>query len=226
MLEHQLAVFLHVLLAVYWLGADVAVYYISHFMTDRSQPTAVRLFATRVMLHLDMFPRTCLPLTLFSGVWLAQLLGLIALPAAAMVLPLVGIATLLWIALIWAVHKDSKSARGLFFAKFDWTIRLTLIAGIALLLVQSVRGKGIVADVLFVQIKLAIFAAIIALGLVIRVQLKPLGPLLAEVAGGQASAASEQAFSALLRRVKGVVWAIWALLWLAIWLGLSKSLPW
>jgi hypothetical protein len=220
MSDYALAGFLHVLCAIYWLGSDVAVYHISGLMIDRSQPITVRMMATKLMLALDMIPRTCLPITLLSGLWLAASMGLLpALEARSVIvvgLPL----TLLWIGLIWRVHK--LGALGAGYAQLDWIIRLLVIAFLSYALVRSALGSGPFGSELFLLIKLGCFIATVALGLIIRVQLKPLPPLVSAVAAGTATDAQEFAYAALLNRVKVSVWLIWALLWLAVWMGVSK----
>jgi hypothetical protein len=226
MLSYQIALMLHVLLAIYWIGSDVAVYYISGAMTNRSHSSQVRLFAGKTMLALDMIPRTCLPLILASGFCLAQATGLLTLSMPAVVLWLIAAGAAAWLALTWAVHHMGGKGIGVLLARIDFAFRMLVIICIVALVIASTHGLGPVADAMYLQAKLLIFALITCLGLVIRVQLKPMSGLFAAVATGKASDAEEAALAQLLSRVKGVVWLIWALLWISVWLGLHKSWPW
>ena len=53
----------HLLVIGYWLGTDLAVYYLRGFIVDPGQPRSARLLATRAMLILDMVPRTAMMLS-------------------------------------------------------------------------------------------------------------------------------------------------------------------
>jgi hypothetical protein len=218
-MEYAIAKVLHVLVAVYWLGSDVAVYHISGFMTDRTQTPAIRLFAGKLMLALDMIPRTCLPLMLLTGCYLAATMGLFWHSATSVLV--VGVPfTAAWLWLTWTVHHKGPAGAG--YARFDFALRVLIILLLVFSIIWSALGKGPFADTNHLLIKLGLFTGVMALGLVIRIQLKPLGGLFQAVASGQATEAQEQAFAQLLSGVKWVVWLLWLLLLAAVWLGVSK----
>ena len=71
----SLIVWLHVLLFVYWLGADLGVFYASRFRRDPQISPESRLLVTRIARDIDMAPRTTLVLMLPSGFTLAATRG-------------------------------------------------------------------------------------------------------------------------------------------------------
>ena len=86
---------MHLLLLVYWLGADLGTFYASRFVANPALSPAARATAARIMLGIDIAPRLCMPLVLGSGVHLAALVGVLA---PAMVVPAWGLA-LAWLAI-------------------------------------------------------------------------------------------------------------------------------
>ena len=75
----------------------------------------------------------------------------------------------------------------------------------------------------WLAIKIALLALSIAMGLVIRVQLRPFGPMLAQVAAGTATPDDEAALQRLMVRVKLPVWVIWIALVIAAVLGSTRG---
>ena len=80
-------------------------------------------------------------------------------------------------------------------------------------------------DASWLGFKIALLGLSIALGLVIRLQLRPFGPLLGKVVAGTASAADEAALQRLIAHVKVPVWVIWIALVIAAVLGSTHWSP-
>ncbi|MCE3005124.1 MAG: hypothetical protein LW860_20870 [Xanthomonadaceae bacterium] len=219
-MDYGVWVVLHILAAGYWLGTDLAVYYTAGTIADRKAPPAVRLWAGKAMLLLDMVPRTCLILTLAFGVTLAAQAGFLA-PLAPW-LPAVWVAALAWLALTWSVFRLEHSPLGHRLARIDFGLRIAIAAGCLYGAALLWTGSDAIARTPWLSLKLAILGAIIALGLVIRVQLKPFGPLFGKAVSGQATAADEDALARLIARVKVPVWLIWIAVGSAIALGRMK----
>ena len=59
---------IHVFLLVYWLGADLGVYYSSKFVVRRDLTNETRATVAKVMEAVDLSPRICLVLFLPSGI--------------------------------------------------------------------------------------------------------------------------------------------------------------
>jgi hypothetical protein len=210
----------HILAAGYWLGTDLAVYYTAGTIANRKAPTAARVWAGKTMLLLDMVPRTCLILTLAFGLTLAARAGFLA--ALAPWLPAIWIGGAAWLALTWSVFRLEHSALGHRLAQIDFGLRIVIAAGCLHGAWLLWHGTETLARTPWLSLKLAIIGAIIGLGLVIRMQLKPFGPLFGKAVSGQASAADEDALARLIAQVKVPVWAIWIALVAAIALGRIK----
>lgn len=210
----------HILAAGYWLGTDLAVYYAAGTIADRKAPAPVRLWAGKAMLLLDMVPRTCLILTFAVGLTLAAQAGFLA-PLRPW-LPAVWVGALGWLALTWSVFRLEHSPLGHRLARIDFALRIAIAVGCLYGAALLWTGSDAVTRTPWLALKLAILGAIIVLGLVIRVQLKPFGALFGKAVSGQAGAADEDALARLIARVKVPVWAIWIAVAAAIALGRLK----
>lgn len=220
-MAYELLVVAHIVVIGYWLGTDLAVYYISGAIVDPDKPTPVRLFAAKVMLLLDMVPRTALIVTLLTGLSLAGARWLPpTLIAAWWLWPLM----LGWLALTWAVFRLEHAALGHTLALIDFAFRIVVILACFGLSSVLFAGLGSFAVLPWLAGKLTIMGLIIALGLIIRVQLKPFGPLFTQIAQGQADAATEARLQRLIAQVKIPVWIIWISLVVAAGLGRIKPM--
>jgi hypothetical protein len=218
--DHQLFVVAHLLAAGYWLGTDLAVYHISGAIADGRRPAVVRSFAAHIMLLLDMVPRTTLILTFALGFTLAIRLGL--MPTAAAWLPWLWALALAWLALTWAVFRNERTPLGAALARIDFGLRVLILAGCLWLAVDAHLAGGLVVQAPWLGAKLAILGVLIGLGLIIRIQLKPFGALLARSLSDQATEADHAAVARLIAQVKVPVWLIWIGVVAAMVLGRLK----
>lgn len=216
---HELLIVAHILIIGYWLGTDLAVYYISGAIVDADQPTPVRIYAAKAMLLLDMVPRTALILTLLTGLSLA---GARWLPAGLISQWWLWPLLLAWLALTWTVFRLEHSALGHQLGRIDFGFRVLVALACFGLALALFTGSGAFAVLPWLAAKLAIMGLIISLGLIIRIQLKPFGPLFGRVAQGQADPASEENLRRLIAQVKIPVWVIWISLIAAAVLGRLK----
>jgi len=213
-LDQALFALLHILVFVYWLGGDLGAFYTSHFLTRADVSSDRRLMAAKIVGDVDMAPRTGLILALPTGLMLAESKGWLSLGW-----PIIGaivLAALVWLALAWKLHlaHDGQSA---WMKTADTLLRHGLI--LALIASSGLAYASIIELPLFIALKLLVLAGCIALGLYIRVVLKPLGPALMGLAGPDASTA-EADLARTLNRARPLVMGIWALLLVAAFLGL------
>jgi hypothetical protein len=70
----------HILLLVYWLGADVGLFLVMAWIKDRRLDYATRVTLIRLAFYIDLAPRTCVALILPVGMHLADGLGVAVIP--------------------------------------------------------------------------------------------------------------------------------------------------
>jgi len=129
----EVFLFIHVVLFVYWLGADLGVYYTSRFVVDRKLSTETRAITGKIMEFVDLSPRICLVLFLPSGISLMALYD--KSPTFVMdnkYLIIIGswLAGLAWLYLVirnYHSHGDPKAA---IIKKTDLAIRYLIVASI------------------------------------------------------------------------------------------------
>jgi hypothetical protein len=70
----------HILLLVYWLGADVGLFLVMAWIKDRRLDYATRVTLIRLAFYIDLAPRTCVALILPVGMHLAAGSGVAVIP--------------------------------------------------------------------------------------------------------------------------------------------------
>jgi hypothetical protein len=91
---HALWAYAHILLFVYWLGADVGLYTVMVFVKDARLSYETRATLIRLAFYIDVFPRVTFALILPVGLHLARDLDL--LPVGPGLLGAVWLASVLW----------------------------------------------------------------------------------------------------------------------------------
>jgi hypothetical protein len=94
---HQLWVFVHIMLLVYWLGADLGVLILAQMTKNADQSPETRAALLKGALLIDIVPRLCFALMVPVGLTLARSLELLAAPD--WVIPLAWAWATLWCAL-------------------------------------------------------------------------------------------------------------------------------
>ena len=134
-MTQDLWTFLHVMTFVYWLGADLGVFYSSRFVVNPKYTPETRAAALKILAWLDMAPRYALLLTLPVGLQLARGVELSAIGGAWLLLVWLGAAA--WIALATNVHRREGTDAGRRLANIDLALRIALIAGLAIAAIYS-----------------------------------------------------------------------------------------
>ena len=214
MLDQALFALLHVLVFVYWLGGDLGAFYTSHFLTRPNVNADRRLMAAQIVGDVDMAPRTALILMLPTGLLLAESKAWLSLGWPLLIV--IVIVSLVWLALAWKLHTSGPSASA-WMKPVDTLFRYAMILGLVGVGLASVFGA--IGLPLFIALKCLALAGCVALGLLIRVVLKPLGPSLMSLNGPNAASA-EADLALTLQRARPLVMGIWALLLIAAFLGL------
>ncbi len=213
MAEIGLLKFLHVLCLVYWLGADLAVFYSSYFVADDKLSAETRASMSKLLFALDLGPRICMPLMLGSGVHLAWRLGLLNMPTFAVLaawLVCVG-----WVAMVLAVHAGGAGAKAL--TVIDYWFRVAVVAAIG---AYSIYALAADLTASWLAYKLLVYAGLVACGLMIRRRLRHFGPALSALLEDRVTEGDNRTIRHSLAGTRPYALAIWAGLLVNTALGL------
>ena len=161
---HDLMAFFHVVLFVYAIGGDIAVYFIGNYITREELTIEERLRVRSMRFLVDMSARTSLVLLLPIGFTLATTFGSEIKGTALIIIWLFSI---VWLGLIWMVHFKKETVIGELLRMLDLLIRyilsLLLIAlGIFCLTTNSIIQSD------WLSWKIIIFGLILVNGIWIR----------------------------------------------------------
>ena len=139
MTAHSLWIYVHILLLVYWLGADLGVLLLALAAKRSTLSFAERAFALRMATIIDFLPRICFTLMFPVGLQLTQ--GAWA-QIPSWVLALAWAIALGWIALIFAVARSEGSPRAKALNHAQLLLQTVLLLVIGTIGVRSWLGLG------------------------------------------------------------------------------------
>ncbi len=202
MLEIGLLKLGHLLCLVYWLGADLGVFYSSYFVANDKLSSETRATMGKLLFALDQAPRICMPLIFAFGAHLAARLGYWPLPLSGIIG--IWLLCLVWLGLVITLHYRGHNQR---LTIVDYWLRVAVIAGLV-----GYAGHGIATGsvVTWLAIKLLIFAVLVTCGLLIRRFLGPFGPAFSAVAQGTATPKDNAAIRDTFAKTRPFVVVIWA----------------
>ena len=217
---YQMLVFMHILLFVLWLGADVGVFMLGqHFRKRETYDLPQRLVLLQLLVNLDMIPRTAwalmVPLTLTmvdAGAWWD-------LPGWALVAAwaIGGF----WIWLIWDAHLHDQTNRAARDRKIESGLKMGLtVFYLGLGIVSLAKGAPLIP--IWLATKALMFGLIFAAAIMIDVAFKPVGPLLGKLIADGSSDETELPLLATMNRTRLWVWIVYLLLLATAFLGNIK----
>ncbi|WP_232835584.1 hypothetical protein [Actinocorallia populi] len=223
--SYSLAILLHIVLFVYWLGSDIGVFYSSRFILRSELPVPARSVATKIMHAVDMAPRICLVLFLPSGVTLMALspFGDGVFPGWLVALTWVG--SLAWLALVVYDYTRGATPFGRAVQRLDLIVRYGLGAGLLAVsgyVLLSAEPFGVTTNPKWLAAKVAAYALCILCGVMIRRRLAPFGPAFGRLVSEGSSPEVEQQIKHSVRSCLPYVYSIWFLVLLAAFLGVVK----
>jgi len=219
-LAYPTLVYVHLLLFVLWLGADVGVFLLGqHFRKRHVYSLDQRLALLKLLVIVDMTPRTAwalmVPLSLtvadMGGWWDAPATLLIAAWAIAGV----------WLYLIWDAHWHDQTPRAARDRRIEFWLKLVIMTGYLGLGLSSVATGAPIA-LGWLAWKALLFGLIFAAAIMIDVAFKPVGPLLGRLIAQGSSDETELPLLRVMNRTRYWVWCVYALLVATSWLGVVK----
>jgi len=124
---HGHIVFLHILLFVFWLGADVGVFILGKMAQSPAHTVEQRLLLLQGAMIIDIFPRVSFALVVPSGLHLAASLGALALPAGA--LAAAWAFGLTWAAIVLAGRMQAESKAAPLLHGLDQGVQAIVLVG-------------------------------------------------------------------------------------------------
>lgn len=219
-LAYPTLVYVHLLLFVFWLGADVGVFLLGqHFRKRERYTLEERVALLKLLVLIDMTPRSAwalmVPLSLSvsaAGNWWA-VPGWLLVSAWAI--------GGLWLWLVWDAHSHDQTPRAARNRRIEAWIRYVL-AGFYLWLGFESVIEGAPIAVGWLAWKALLFGLIFVAAIMIDVSFKPVGGQLATVLSQGSSDATEVPLRRTMDRTRVWVWATYLLLIATSYLGVVK----
>ena len=213
-------VYVHLLLFVLWLGADVGVFVLGqHFRKRARWSLDQRLALLQLLVIVDMTPRTAWALMVPVSITLSALGGWWDVPVVLIFASwAVGA---FWLFLVWDAHNHDQTPRAARSRKTEFWLKIALTAFYLWLGIESlVTGHPIALP--WLAWKATLFGLIFAAAIMIDVAFKPVGPLLGKLISDGSSDATELPLLRVMNNTRYWVWCVYALLIATSWLGVVK----
>jgi hypothetical protein len=211
----------HVLVMGYWLGSELVINALSHYVTRTTSLSGVeRIRLWDFVLDVDQHVRNAMIMSVPLGFTLAAMLGLS--PITGTWLTLLWVASIAWFWFMWVVHlrRALPGARAL--AAWDWRIRYVLIAAFVGSGAWSLATGG-PFGARWLALKILLFAGAIACGLAVRHYIRvAYASALPAIAADRAVAADNAAFRSAIVQATWVLVGLWVLLFVIGALGAFK----
>ncbi|MEZ5500096.1 MAG: hypothetical protein R3E77_11800 [Steroidobacteraceae bacterium] len=220
MSEYKIWVFIHILLFVYWLGADLGVFLLARVARTASLSFAERAFSLKMALVIDTTPRICFALMFPVGLALCDAGGYVDIPAVWQALAWLIAAT--WIVLLVQLGKSAGTARAERLNRLHLAFQALAMLGIGGAGVASLLGSGPFPPA-WLALKVTLFATIFALAIGIDHAFRPVAPAFARLAVEGSKPEIETDISAGINSAIRYVLALYATLLIIAFLGVTKS---
>lgn len=219
-LAYPTLVFVHLLLFVLWLGADVGVFLLGqHFRKRAKYSLDQRLALLTLLVEVDMVPRTAWALMVPISLSVVALGGFWAMPAWLLIAAWVvgGV----WIWLVWEAHLHDQTPRAARNRRIEFWLKIALaLFYLGLGTMSLTTGEPLAGA--WLGLKALMFGVIFAAAIMIDVAFKPVGPLLGRLIEQGSSDATEVPLLATMNRTRIWVWVVYLLLLITAYLGLVK----
>lgn len=219
-LPYSSLVFVHLLLFVFWLGADVGVFLLGqHFRRRHAYTLEQRLALLKLLVAVDMVPRTAWALMVPVTLSVVTLGGYWAIPPRGLMLAWLSGA--LWVWLVWDAHAHEQTPRSARDRGIESILRCALaIFYLGLGTISLYRGEPLAPR--WLATKALLFGLIFAAASMIDIRFKPVGPMLQTLIRQGSSEATELPLLHAMNRTRIWVWLVYLLLLAAAYLGHVK----
>ena len=219
-LAYPTLVYVHLLLFVLWLGADVGVFVLGqHFRKPDRYTLEQRLALLKLLVIVDMTPRTAWALMVPVSLSVARMGDWWAVPYSLIAIAYVF--TAVWLALIWDAHNHDQTPRAARNRRVEFWLKLLPTAFYLWLGAASLLSGSPIA-LPWLAAKALLFGLIFVAAIMIDVAFKPVGPLLGRLIAEGSSDTTERPLLRVMNRTRYWVWCVYAMLVATSWLGVVK----
>ncbi|GAB5486942.1 MAG: hypothetical protein Pars2KO_05120 [Parasphingorhabdus sp.] len=217
---YQLFVFIHLLLFVLWLGADVGVNMLGqHFRKREKYDLPQRMILLQLLVNLDMIPRTAWALMVPVSITMLSFGGYWQVPTS--ILLFVWAIGGFWTWLVWDAHLHDQTPRAARDRKIESILKYALtIFYLGLGSYSLIYGEPLAST--WLALKAILFGLIFFAAIMIDVFFKPVGPLLMDLINKGSSEETEIPLLKTMNVSRLWVWVVYLLLLLTAFLGNVK----
>ncbi|MGL5837933.1 MAG: hypothetical protein ACRCY3_05460 [Sphingorhabdus sp.] len=213
-------VYVHLLLFVLWLGADVGVFLLGqHFRKRHVYSLDQRIALLKLLVIVDLTPRTAWALMVPLSLTVSSMGGWWEVPAL-LVWGSWAVAAF-WLWLVFDAHAHDMTPRAARDRRWEGWLRYLLCAAYLWLGLQSVLTGNPIAPG-WLAWKALLFGLIFAAAIMIDVTFKPVGAQLGRLLSEGSSDETEIPLLQTMNRTRLWVWCVYALLVATSWLGVVK----
>lgn len=219
---YRTLVFAHLLTFVIWLGGDIGVFVLGqHFRRRHAYSLDQRLLLLKLLVAVDMAPRTAWALNVPLSLTVATAGGLLILPGwvVALAWAIGGV----WLFLVWDAHLHDQSPRAARDRTWEMRIKLAITAfylglgGWSLLFGEPIGLP-------WLAWKALLFGVIFVAAIAIDLHFKPVGPQLARLIAEGSSDRTELPLRETMDRTRVFVILVYVLLLATAYLGTVKPM--
>ena len=220
-MDHAIWVFVHVMLLVYWLGADLGVFLLAKAAKRPELSFAERAFALQMAIRIDLVPRLCFTVMFPVGLHVTASGGFAVVPTAAFVLAWA--VSFAWIALLVALGRHEGKPLAARLNHWHLGLQALLLVIVGAIGISSWLGHGPLPGGWFAA-KIVLFALIFAMGIGIDFAFRPIGPAFARLATEGSKPDIENTIGIAVDGAIRYVLGLYALLIAIAFLGVTKFL--
>ena len=211
--------FFHILLFVFWLGADLGVAVAGAQFRKRSYSLPERGTILKLLVIIDMGPRSAWALMIASSISLLWAGGYWEVPLWG--LALAWAVSLGWLVLVWRIHGLGQDPRAKPLKRVESVLKWSLAAFYLWLGAVSLMGDAPLEPD-WLAAKALLFGFIFVAAILIDVMFRPVGPLLVDLMTRGSSDETEAPLLATMNRSRFWVRVTYALLVVVAFLGTTK----
>jgi hypothetical protein len=211
--------YVHIMLLVFWLGADIGVFISANVAKTTKYPVETRAALLSVGGIVDLFPRYCFALIFPSGLTLTDAMGLYAVPLWAMLLAWAAGAA--WVAAIWFAHCSPQAGWIKPYMKVQFwgeAVAGTLLVVAAL--VSFATGEPVAEK--WLAAKILLLGCMFFVAMALEVVSRPFGAAFGEIAAQGSTPEREARARAAMNNTLAVVGLIYAILFVVAFIGKAK----